>query len=83
MFFTYTLFTFLLDYGKLNLLKAHEVFFIRLATTTAVKNQKKKTQHNEKHNDTKQHKKLKKANYKTTIYQDRYVLHPDTDSFGG
>ena len=20
---------------------------------------------------------------KTTIYQDRYVLHPDTDSFGG
>ena len=25
----------------------------------------------------------KKANYKTTIYQDRYVLHPDTDSFGG
>ena len=26
---------------------------------------------------------LKKANYKTTIYQDRYVSHPDTDSFGG
>ena len=37
-----------------------------------------------KHNDKKQHKKLKKkANYKTTIYQDKYVLHPDTDSFGG
>ena len=25
----------------------------------------------------------KKANYKTTIYQDRYVSHSDTDSFGG
>ena len=25
----------------------------------------------------------KKTNYKTTIYQDRYVLRPDTDSFGG
>ena len=37
-----------------------------------------------KHNDKKQHKKLKKkANYKTTIYQDKYVLHPDTDCFGG
>ena len=28
-------------------------------------------------------KKKKKTNYKTTIYQDRYVLRPDTDSFGG
>ena len=27
--------------------------------------------------------KKKKTNYKTTIYQDRYVLRPDTDSFGG
>ena len=27
--------------------------------------------------------KKKKKNYKTTIYQDRYVLRPDTDSFGG
>ena len=50
-------------------------------TTTSVK-KPKKTQRNEKH-DTKQHKKQQKKSYKTTIYQDRYVLHPDTDSFGG
>ena len=41
------------------MLKTHEVFFIGLVTATAVKNQKK-TQDNEKDNDTKQHKKLKK-----------------------
>ena len=39
-FFTYTLLIFLLDYGKMNLLKTHEVFFIGLATTTPAKNQK-------------------------------------------
>ena len=59
LFFTYTLLTFLLDYGKRNLLKTHKVFFTGLATVTAVKNQK--TQHNERHNDTKQRKKLKKS----------------------
>ena len=28
-------------------------------------------------------KQKKQRNYKTTTYQDRYVLHPDTDSFDG
>ena len=51
LFFTYRLLTFFFDYGKINLLKAHEVFFIGLAIATAVKNQKKQ-EHNEKHNDT-------------------------------
>ena len=64
----------------MNLWKTHEVFFTGFVTTTAVK-KPKKTQRNEKH-DTKQHKKQQKKSYKTTIYQDRYVLHPDTDSFG-
>ena len=41
LLFTYTLLTFLLDYGKMNLLKTHEVFFIGLAATTTVKNKKK------------------------------------------
>ena len=40
-FFTYTLLTFLLDYGKMNLLKADEVFPIGLATTAAVKKKPK------------------------------------------
>ena len=41
LLFTYTLLTFLLDYGKMDLLKTHEVFFIGLATMTAVKKTKK------------------------------------------
>ena len=52
------------------MLKTHEVFFIGLVTATAVKNQKK-TQDNEKDNDTKQHKKLKNSklqnNYLSTV----------------
>ena len=42
-FFTYTLLTFVLDYGKMNLLKTDEIFFIGLATTAAVKKKQKKT----------------------------------------
>ena len=65
----------------MNLLKTHEVFFTGL--TTLVKNQQKKHSIMKKNNDTKKHKKLKKkTNYKTAIYQDRYVLHTDTESFG-
>ena len=55
----------------MNLLKTHEVFFTGL--TTLVKNQQKKTQHNEKNNDTKQHKKLKKKNKLQNNYLSRQV----------
>ena len=43
----------------MNLLKTDEVIFIELATTAAVKKAKstKTKKHNEKHYDTKQHKK--------------------------
>ena len=61
----------------MNLLKTHEVFFIGLATTTAVKNQKKqKTQHNEKHNDTKKHKKLKKSKLKNNYLSRQVCITP-------
>ena len=70
-------------------------FFTRLAATAEVKKKIKSTKtkkDNEKH-DTKQHKKKtnkqtgkeinkKETNWKTTIYEDRYILHPDTDSLG-
>ena len=59
----------------MNLLKTHEVFFVRLATTTAVKNQKK-TQHNEKHNDTKQHKKLKKSKLQNNYLSRQVCITP-------
>ena len=48
-FFMYTLSAFLLDYDKMNLLRTDEVFFIGLATTTAVK----KRQTNKKHKNKK------------------------------
>ena len=71
----------------MNLLKTDKVFFIGLATTATVKDQKKKKKkkHSEKDNDTKQHKKQTKykTNCKVTIYQDRYILPPNTGSFGG
>ena len=71
-------------------------FFTGLAATAEVKKKIKSTKtkkDNEKH-DTKQHKKKtnkqtgkeinkKETNWKTTIYEDRYILHPDTDSLGG
>ena len=62
MVFTYTLLAFLLDYDEINLLKIDKVFFIRLATAVAVKKIKttKTKEHNEKHYDTKQHKKQTK-----------------------
>ena len=85
-FFMYTLSAFLLDYDKMNLLRTDEVFFIGLATTTAVK--KKKKQKAQKQKSIKKNimirsnirDKRKKRNYKKAICQDRYVLHPDTDS---
>ena len=70
----------------MNLLKTDEVFFIGLATTAAVKKQKKKTKSKQSiiknimiRSNMKN--KKKKTNYKTTIYQNRYVLHPDSDSW--
>ena len=59
----------------MNLLKTHKVFFIGLATTTAVKNQKKK-QHNEKHNDTKQPKKLKKSELQNNYLSIQVCITP-------
>ena len=65
----------------MNLLKTDEVFFMGLATTAAVQKNKTKStktkKHYEIHNNTQQHKKQtkEKANYKTTIYQDRYIYY--------
>ena len=44
----YTLSAFLLDYDKMNLLRTDEVFFIGLATTTAVKKKKRNKKHKNK-----------------------------------
>ena len=73
----------------MNLLKTDEVFFFGLATTTAVKkNKKTKTKQRIMknimiRNNIRNQNKKKTTNYGITIYHDRYVLHPDIDSFGG
>ena len=71
----------------MNLLKTDEVFSIGLATTAAViqtatiKKNKQSIIKNIMIRSNIINK--KKTNYKTTIYQNGYALHLDTDSFGG
>ena len=65
----------------MDLLKTDEVSFMGLATPAAVQENKTKNTKTKKlheiHNNTQQHKKQtkEKANYKTTIYQDRYIYY--------
>ena len=69
----------------MNLLKTDEVFSIGLATMAAVikATTKKNKQSIIKNIMIRSNIINKKINYKTTIHQNRYALHPDTDSFGG
>ena len=61
-----------------------KVFFIGLATTAAIKKNKIKKKNKQsimKNIIIRNNIRNKKKIYKTTIYQDRYVLHPDIDIF--
>ena len=78
----------------MNPLKTYKVFFTGLAAMTAVKKKQSKTkqsmmiQNNLRNKQNKNQNKYKndkktqqKTNQKTTIYQDKYVLHSDIDSW--